>query len=61
VGRAYGRDKKFLQNYELKGTGHVEDLGIDWRRKCKCVLKKQGDKLWTGFTWCGIGNSGALL
>lgn len=46
---------------KLEGKGHVEDLGIDWRRLCKCMLKKQGDRLFTGFTWCRIGTSGALL
>jgi len=45
----------------LKGRDHLEDLGIDERIITEWILGKQGKKLWTGFIWLKIGNSGELL
>jgi hypothetical protein len=44
----------------LKGRYHSEDLDIDGRIILKCVLGKQGGKVWTGFIWLRIGTSGGV-
>ena len=32
---AYKRDEKWLKNVEVKGTDHLEDLGLDGRTVMK--------------------------
>jgi hypothetical protein len=35
----------------LKGRGHLRDIGIDGNILLKEILKKQGVKVWTGLIW----------
>jgi hypothetical protein len=35
----------------LKGTNHLEELGIDERIISQWILKNQGKKVWVGFIW----------
>jgi hypothetical protein len=48
----------WLEN--LKERDHLEVQGID-DRILKWLLKKWGGRVWTGFIWLMIGNSGGLL
>jgi hypothetical protein len=45
----------------VRGRKHLEDLGVDGRIILRCVLKKKGVRVWTGFIWLKIGISGGLL
>jgi hypothetical protein len=45
----------------LEGGDHSEDLGIDERILLKCILGKQGLRVWIGLIWLRIGTSGRLL
>jgi hypothetical protein len=42
----------------LKSSDHSEDLGIDGRIILKCIIKKKGATVWTGFIWFRTGASG---
>jgi hypothetical protein len=44
-----------------QGKNHSEDLDVDEKMILKCIVGKQGEKVWTGFIWCRIGASGGLL
>jgi hypothetical protein len=44
----------------LKGRDHSEDLGADGRIILKCVLGKEGWRVWIGFIWLRIGTGGGL-
>jgi hypothetical protein len=44
----------------LKGSDHLKDLGIDGMI-LKCILRKQGGRMWTGFIWLKTGTGGGLL
>jgi hypothetical protein len=46
-----------FQSKNLKGRDHLEDLSIDGSVILKCVLKKYGVRMWTGFIWLRIGSS----
>jgi hypothetical protein len=37
------------------------NLSIDRRIIFKCVLMKQGLRMWTGFIWLKVGSSGGLF
>jgi hypothetical protein len=43
--------------YKILIRDHLEDLGIDGRT----VLRKQDERLWTGFMWLRIGTLGLVL
>jgi hypothetical protein len=45
----------------MKEEDHVEDLEVDLKILLKCILKKWGGRVWTGFIWLRIGTSGELL
>jgi len=52
---------KFLSG-NLNGRDHLEDLGTDGKiRVVQWILGKEGGKVWTGFIWLRIWNSGRLL
>jgi hypothetical protein len=44
-----------------EGKRHSEELGVDGRIILKWILRKLGWKLWTGFIWLRIGNSGKVV
>jgi hypothetical protein len=48
----------WLEN--LKGSDHLEDLGVDEKIILECILGKQGGRVWTGCIWLRIGTSGRL-
>jgi hypothetical protein len=48
----------WLEN--LKGRGHLEDLGVDVKVILEWILRKYGGKLWTGCMWLRIGTSSGL-
>jgi hypothetical protein len=33
----------------LKGRDHSEDVGVDEKIRLELTLRKQGEKMWTGF------------
>jgi hypothetical protein len=39
----------------LKGREHSEDLSTNGRIILKCILRKYGGNVWTGFIWLRIG------
>jgi len=45
----------------LKGRDHLEEPGVDERMILEWILGKENGKLWTGFVWFRIRNSGGLL
>jgi hypothetical protein len=47
--------KFWLKN--VNGRDPLEDLGIYGRKILEQILRKQGEKLWTGFIWLGIRTS----
>jgi hypothetical protein len=38
-----------------EGKNHLEDLGVDGRIILECILRKQGEKVWTRCLWFRIG------
>jgi hypothetical protein len=44
-----------------KGRDHWEDQGVDGKTVLEWILRKLGEKLWTGFIWLRIGTSDGLL
>jgi hypothetical protein len=46
---------------DLKGRGHMGDLGTGGRIISNWVLKIYGVRLWTGFHWLRIHSSGGLF
>jgi len=51
---------KFLSE-NLKGRGHMEDLGVGGRIILEWILGKEGGKVGTGCIWFRIGTGGRLL
>jgi hypothetical protein len=45
----------------MKGSDHLEDLGIDKKIILDWILGKLDGDVWTGCTCPGIGTSGGLL
>jgi len=45
----------------LKGRDHLEDLDVDVSITLKCILKKQGVKLWAGYNWRRTGSNDGIL
>jgi hypothetical protein len=45
----------WLEN--LKGTDHLEDLGIGGKIILEWITGKQGGKVWTGCIWLRTGTS----
>jgi hypothetical protein len=45
----------------LKGRALSEDLVVDGTIILEWILGKLGGKMWTGFIWFRIGNSGRLV
>jgi hypothetical protein len=54
------RNTKFWLE-DLKGRGHLEDIGVDERIILEWILEKQDGKVWTGFIWLRIVTIGGLL
>jgi hypothetical protein len=44
----------------LKGSDHLEDLGVDGRIMLKLILTKSGGRVCAGFIWLRIGTGGVL-
>jgi hypothetical protein len=44
----------------LKGTDHLEDIGIDVKIILKWILRIQSGRMWTGFMRLGIRTSSRL-
>jgi hypothetical protein len=44
-----------------EGKRPLERLRGRWKDNKKCISGKNDGKLWTGFMWLRIGNSGRLL
>ena len=61
MGKRGGAYEILVEN--VKGVGHLEDLGIDKWIILKCMVRKQDGKLCTGFNWLRIrwGTRGKLL
>jgi hypothetical protein len=60
----HGENMKSLQNFyseTLKGTNHLEDLGIDAKIILKLMLEETVTSVWIGFIWLRTGASGGLL
>jgi len=51
--------KTFIRN--PKGKDQFEDLSIDGKKILKCILEKQGVKMWTRVYWLRMGSNGRLL
>jgi hypothetical protein len=45
----------------VKGRGHLEDLGIDEKIISERIFRKQGGRVQTGCIWLRIGTSGGPL
>jgi hypothetical protein len=58
-GRLQMSTKYWLES--LKGRNRSEDLGVDGRRKIKCILGKYSWRVWIGFMWLRIGTTDGLL
>ena len=41
----------------LKESEHFTDLGVEARTILKWILKKGGERVWTGLIWLRIGKS----
>jgi hypothetical protein len=59
MGEARNVNKILSEN--LKGRGHLEDLGIDCRMILDWILEKMGRQVWTGFIGLSIGTGDRLL
>jgi hypothetical protein len=44
-----------------EGKRPFEKVGVDGRTILKWILKEDGVKIWTGFSWFRIRSSGGLL
>jgi hypothetical protein len=45
----------------VKGRDHLGVTGVDEWMILKRILKKLNIRMWTGFIWLGIGDSGGIL
>jgi len=45
----------------LKGRGHLEDLGADGKVILDWILGMYGEEVWTGCIWLSIRTAGLLL
>jgi hypothetical protein len=50
-----------LNNENLKGRDHLEDLGVDGKIMLEWIIGKYCRRLWTGFIWLRIVVSGGPL
>jgi hypothetical protein len=46
---------------KLNGRDHSEDLGVDGKLIVEWIVRKWGEKFWTGFIWLRIGTSDGLF
>jgi len=46
---------------DLKGKGHLQDPGIDWKIILRWILRKQHMRVCIGFVWLRMGSHGRLL
>jgi hypothetical protein len=46
---------------KLKTNRSLWRVGVDGRILLKCILKKQGVDVWTGFNWLKTRTDGGLL
>jgi hypothetical protein len=53
-------ERKFWSE-NLKGRDYLEDLGVGGRIILEHMLGKWFEKVWIGFIWLRIGNSGGIL
>jgi hypothetical protein len=58
MGRACST-KFWFENLKVRDS--LWRLGIDGRITLEWMLRKQGEKVWTGFVWLRLGSSGGLL
>jgi len=42
----------------VKGRGHMDDAGIDWKMILKFIIKKLDGRVWGGFIWLRIRTTG---
>jgi hypothetical protein len=50
-----------MQKFQLKGTGHLGELGVNSKIILKFMLMKQGVRVWTIFIRLTVGYSGEIL
>jgi hypothetical protein len=41
----------------LRGRDHSNDQGVDREITLELILRKQSEKMWTGFIWFRMGTS----
>jgi hypothetical protein len=46
---------------DLKGKSKLGDLDVDERILLKCNLWKKDVRMWTGFIWISVENSGGMF
>lgn len=60
---AWGRCKMHtgFRCENVKEGDRLEDLGSDGKTVLKCIIKKNGGRVWIGLIWLSLGISGTLL
>jgi hypothetical protein len=61
MGYAYRRNEYTSLVAKPESKSFLVDLSVDGRIILKCIVKKYGVKMWTGFIWIRIKSSGGLL
>jgi hypothetical protein len=59
MGRCEVRTRFWFGN--PKGRAHSEDLVVNGKIMLKCIIGRQGGKVWIGFIWLRIGTGDELL
>jgi hypothetical protein len=66
MGETYNAYREIINAYKIlvgKTTvkSHLRDLGADERIIIKCILEKEGVRMWSKFTWLTVGSKDGLV